>query len=105
MRLIDDNGVPTVAGARLMFDALDEARVNREWREAERARQKHDEHIAMRAAHLGIPLACAGDIGFTMGGTRHGRRDVRSSVACRRLRPDAGGQVRASAGDGAGGLR
>lgn len=29
-----------------------------------------DESRAMHAAHEGIPLACAGEIGFTMGGTR-----------------------------------
>lgn len=28
------------------------------------------EQQAIRAAHKGIPLACAGEIGFTMGGTR-----------------------------------
>ena len=29
-----------------------------------------EEHNARIAAHLGIPLATAGDVGYTMGGTR-----------------------------------
>lgn len=39
MKLTDENGIPTVAGANMMFAAMDEARVNREWRKAELARQ------------------------------------------------------------------
>lgn len=38
MKLTDRNGVPTVAGARLMFEAQDESRANREGRADELAR-------------------------------------------------------------------
>lgn len=35
-RLTDENGVPTATGAGMMFNAMDEARANREWHEANR---------------------------------------------------------------------
>jgi hypothetical protein len=39
MKLTDDNGIPTPAGAAEMFAAKDEARANHEWREAEKTRE------------------------------------------------------------------
>ena len=42
-KYFDENGVPTLAGALAMFNAIDEAAADRAWLEAEKAREDAEE--------------------------------------------------------------
>jgi hypothetical protein len=66
MQLTDENGVPTVAGAKAMFQAMDEAKANRDYLAMTREEQAKAEAIAKGAARAGIPLASAGRVDFAI---------------------------------------